>query len=238
MQKHVKGFSPLYVGGEDWYTALELRLRLRRLDRDVLARQVDRHARLAEVDRRPDAVQGFFHATQSQSTATLDGTSPFPVHRLLAGPDGPRTTARLVHVLHRQGSTRTDEAVRDAEPLSKGKAESRASSAFDPRGPGAEQLDVAGRRLDRRRSPSTRARKALEEKGKHPDAPTCWQQRQRAGLRSGSWFVPQANTGSDVSRNGNILKTMLAQIITGTLVPVKQPRKRAEQNIAQTLNES
>src|SRR4029079_8039861 len=22
MKKHVKGFSPLYVGGEDWYTAL------------------------------------------------------------------------------------------------------------------------------------------------------------------------------------------------------------------------
>jgi hypothetical protein len=37
--------------------------------------------------------------------------------------------------------------------------------------------------------------------------------------------------------NGNILKTMLAQILTGQLT-VKQAATVASQNIAQTLNES
>ena len=50
-----------------------------------------------------------------------------------------------------------------------------------------------------------------------------------------SWFVPQAKHWVDVE-NGNILKTMLAQILTGKL-SVKQAATVASDNIAQTLNE-
>ena len=48
--------------------------------------------------------------------------------------------------------------------------------------------------------------------------------------------MPQAKHWVDVE-NGNILKTMLASILTGTSDASNRPRKRASQNIAQTLNE-
>jgi N,N'-diacetylchitobiose transport system substrate-binding protein len=48
--------------------------------------------------------------------------------------------------------------------------------------------------------------------------------------------VPQAAHWVDVE-NGNILKTMLAQMLTGRLT-VLQAARAASQNIAQTLNES
>jgi hypothetical protein len=57
---------------------------------------------------------------------------------------------------------------------------------------------------------------------------------ERAAARS--WFVPQAKHWVDVE-NGNILKTMLAAILTGRL-SVVQAATVASDNIAQTLNES
>ena len=48
--------------------------------------------------------------------------------------------------------------------------------------------------------------------------------------------MPQAKHWVD-AENGNILKTMLAQMLTGRL-SVKQAATVASDNIAQTLNES
>ena len=66
------------------------------------------------------------------------------------------------------------------------------------------------------------------------DARTTARVNERAAARS--WFVPTAKHWVDVE-NGNILKTMLAQMLTGRLT-VLQAARAASQNIAQTLNES
>ena len=57
---------------------------------------------------------------------------------------------------------------------------------------------------------------------------------ERAALQS--WFVPAAKNWVNVE-NGNILRTMLTQILTGKL-SVKQAAATASDNITYTLNAS
>ena len=60
--------------------------------------------------------------------------------------------------------------------------------------------------------------------------------RSTTALRKASWFVPTAKHWVDVE-NGNILRTMLGQILTGQL-SVKKAAQTASANIAYTLNQS
>jgi N,N'-diacetylchitobiose transport system substrate-binding protein len=57
---------------------------------------------------------------------------------------------------------------------------------------------------------------------------------ERAAARS--WFVPAAKHWVDVE-NGNILRTMLTEIVSGKFT-VKQAATIASDNIAATLNQS
>jgi hypothetical protein len=83
---------------------------------------------------------------------------------------------------------------------------------------------------------STASETALEKKGNIPNATNLLgtSVNERAAARS--WFVPQAKHWVDVE-NGNILKTMLSQLLTNHLT-VAQAARAASSNIAQTLNES
>jgi N,N'-diacetylchitobiose transport system substrate-binding protein len=83
---------------------------------------------------------------------------------------------------------------------------------------------------------STASEKALEKKGNIPNATNLLGNSVNERAAARSWFVPQAKHWVDVE-NGNILKTMLGQLLTGRL-SVKQAAQTASQNIAQTLNES
>ncbi len=83
---------------------------------------------------------------------------------------------------------------------------------------------------------STAGEKGLQAKGNIPNATNLLGNSVNERAASRSWFVPQAKHWVDVE-NGNILKTMLAQILTGKL-SVKQAATVASDNIAQTLNES
>jgi N,N'-diacetylchitobiose transport system substrate-binding protein len=82
---------------------------------------------------------------------------------------------------------------------------------------------------------STQNEKALQAKGNIPNATNLLgtSVNERAAARS--WFVPQAKHWVDIE-NGNILKTMLSQILTGKL-SVKQAATVASDNITQTLNQ-
>ncbi len=84
---------------------------------------------------------------------------------------------------------------------------------------------------------STSAEKGLQAKGNIPNTTALLntaKPNERAALRS--WFVPAAKNWVNVE-NGNILRTMLAQILTGKL-SVKQAAATASQNITYTLNAS
>jgi N,N'-diacetylchitobiose transport system substrate-binding protein len=81
----------------------------------------------------------------------------------------------------------------------------------------------------------TASEQALEKKGNIPNATNLLGKSVNERAAARSWFVPQAKHWVDVE-NGNILKTMLAQILTGRL-SVVQAATVASQNIEQTLNE-
>jgi N,N'-diacetylchitobiose transport system substrate-binding protein len=82
---------------------------------------------------------------------------------------------------------------------------------------------------------STSAEKGLQAVGNIPNSTSLLntaKPNERAALRS--WFVPAAKNWVNVE-NGNILRTMLAQILTGKL-SVKQAAAAASDNITYTLN--
>jgi N,N'-diacetylchitobiose transport system substrate-binding protein len=234
MQKSVKGFSPLYAGGEDWYSALSFVF-----DYGGSIATTHAHKWVGTLDS-PKSIAGltafknFFDATQSKSTATLDGSNPYPYtvfsQGLTAANYGPAwyscctgakyktATAQFVMPSHTPGKPMpgflggSDLAV-PAESNAKAQAIQWIADFT-----------------------SNTNEKALEVKGNIPNATNLLGKSVNERAAARSWFVPQAKHWVDVE-NGNILKTMLSQILTGQL-SVKQAAKVASQNIAQTLNES
>jgi N,N'-diacetylchitobiose transport system substrate-binding protein len=234
MEKHVKGFAPLYVGGEDWYTALSF---VYDYGGSIAAKS---HGKWVGTLASKKSVAGlnrfkaFFKATQPKSTAQLDGTNPFPYtvfsqgrtaanygpawYTCCTGKKYKSTTGQFVMPSHTKGKAMpgflggSDLAI-PAQSGSKAEAE-------------AWVADFT----------STAVEKGLEAKGNIPNATNLLgaSVNERAAARS--WFVPQAAHWVDVE-NGNILKTMLSQILTGQL-SVKKAAQVADSNIAQTLNES
>jgi N,N'-diacetylchitobiose transport system substrate-binding protein len=83
---------------------------------------------------------------------------------------------------------------------------------------------------------STSSEKALQAKGNIPNATNLLGNSVNERAASRSWFVPTAKHWVDVE-NGNILRNMLAQILTGKL-SVKQAAASASDNIASVLNQS
>jgi N,N'-diacetylchitobiose transport system substrate-binding protein len=83
---------------------------------------------------------------------------------------------------------------------------------------------------------STSAEKSLQAKGNIPNATNLLgtSVNERAAARS--WFVPAAKHWVDVE-NGNILRTMLSEILSGKFT-VKQAATIASDNITATLNQS
>jgi N,N'-diacetylchitobiose transport system substrate-binding protein len=83
---------------------------------------------------------------------------------------------------------------------------------------------------------STSSEKGLQAKGNIPNATNLLGSSVNERAAARSWFVPTAKHWVDVE-NGNILRNMLAQILTGKLT-VKQAAASASDNIASVLNQS
>jgi N,N'-diacetylchitobiose transport system substrate-binding protein len=81
----------------------------------------------------------------------------------------------------------------------------------------------------------TASEKALQAKGNIPNATNLLGNSVNERAAARSWFVPTAKHWVDVE-NGNILRNMLAQILTGRLT-VKQAAQSASDNIASVLNQ-
>jgi N,N'-diacetylchitobiose transport system substrate-binding protein len=81
----------------------------------------------------------------------------------------------------------------------------------------------------------TASEKALQAKGNIPNATNLLGNSVNERAAARSWFVPTAKHWVDVE-NGNILRNMLAQILTGKL-SVKQAAQSASDNIASVLNQ-
>jgi N,N'-diacetylchitobiose transport system substrate-binding protein len=233
MEKHVKGFAPLYVGGEDWYSALSFVFdyggSIATFSHGKWHGTLNSKASIAGLTR----FKQFFKATQSRSTATLDGSNPFPYtvysqgrtaanygpawYTCCTGKKYAKATKQFVMPSHVKGQ---------AIPGFLGGSTLAIPSQSGSKSQAIEWLHDFT---------SNASEQALEKKGNIPNATNLLGNsiNERAAARS--WFVPQAKHWVDVE-NGNILKTMLAQILTGRLT-VKQAATVASDNIAQTLNE-
>ncbi|HKP18898.1 MAG TPA: extracellular solute-binding protein [Gaiellaceae bacterium] len=228
-----KGFSPVYIAGTDWYFAMSFVYDYG----GKIATQVS--GKWKGVLDSKQAIAGLtayknFFTAGSHASKTTDENRPTPysvyAEGLAASMVGPGwfsccvgdkykgTTAQFVMPSHEAGKPMpgflggSDLAV----PIGANKALAVDwIAAFT----------------------STSAEKGLQAVGNIPNTTSLLNTakvNERAALRS--WFVPAAKNWVNVE-NGNILRTMLAQILTGKL-SVKQAAATASENITYTLNAS
>jgi len=231
---HKKGFSPMYVGGEDWYSALSFVFdyggSIAKFSHGKWHGTLNSKASLKGLT----AFKRFFKATQPRSSATLDGSAPFPYtvfsQGLTAANYGPawytcctgkkykNVVKQFVMPSHTRG-----------KPMPGFLGGSDLAVPVQSNAKAAAIAWIAD-------FTSNANEKALEKKGNIPNATNLLGKSVNERAAARSWFVPQAKHWVDVE-NGNILKTMLAQLLTGRLT-VRQAATVASANIAQTLNES
>ncbi|HET7572742.1 MAG TPA: extracellular solute-binding protein [Gaiellaceae bacterium] len=232
-QNKKKGFSPLYVGGEDWYTALSFVFdyggKIARTHGGKWVGALDSKKAIAGLT----AFKKFFDATQAKSTATLDGTNPFPYTVFSEG----QTAANYGPAWYScctgaKFKTVTGQFVMPSH--TKGKAMPGFLGGSDLAVP--VQSNSKSQAIDWIADfTSTANERSLEAKGNIPNATNLLGSSVNERAAARSWFVPQAKHWVDVE-NGNILKTMLSSFLTGHLT-VKQAATLASRNITQTLNE-
>jgi N,N'-diacetylchitobiose transport system substrate-binding protein len=226
-----KGFSPVYTAGTDWYFAMSFVFDYG----GGIAQQVS--GKWKGLLSSPKSLAGlaaykaFFLAT-SRASKTTDETHPNPYDVYAQGqaasmigpswfsccvkPYGP-LTAQFVMPGHVKGQSipgflgGSDLAV----PVTSSKQALASDWIKD--------------------FTSTSSEKTLQAKGNIPNATNLLgaSVNERAAARS--WFVPTAKHWVDVE-NGNILRNMLAQILTNKL-SIKQAASSASDNIASVLNQ-
>jgi N,N'-diacetylchitobiose transport system substrate-binding protein len=232
-RNHAKGFTPFYMAGTDWYSALSF---VYDYGGSIATLSHGKwHGTLASKKSVAGltAFKRFFHSTSPKSASTLNEANPAPYtvfsqNRTSAifgpgwfscctGKKYAKLTGQFVMPSHRSGKSMpgflggSDLAV----PVqSNAQAEARAWIA-----------DFT----------NTANEKALQAVGNIPNATNLLNGTVNDRAAKASWFVPTAKHWVDVE-NGNILRTMLGQILKGKL-SVKQAAQTASTNIAYTLNQ-
>jgi N,N'-diacetylchitobiose transport system substrate-binding protein len=228
-----KGFSPLYIAGTDWYFAMGFVFDYG----GGIATQVS--GKWKGLLASPQSIAGLtayknFFTSASRASKTTDETHPNPYDVYAQGQAasmiGPSwfsccvgkkftsLTAQFVMPGHVKGTAMpgflggSDLAV----PVTSGNKQAASDWIKD--------------------FTDTQSEKALQAKGNIPNATNLLGSSVNERAASRSWFVPTAKHWVDVE-NGNILRNMLAQILTGRLT-VKQAAQSASDNIALTLNQS
>jgi N,N'-diacetylchitobiose transport system substrate-binding protein len=228
-----KGFSPVYVAGTDWYFAMSFVYdfggQIAKTSGGKWKGSLDSPQSIAGLT----AFKNFFLAA-SRASKTSDENHPAPYDVYAQGGAasiiGPgwfsccvgnkykSTTAQFVMPSHQKG-----------QPMP---GFLGGSNLAVPQSSGNKALATDWLKD----FTSTDNEKALQAKGNIPNATNLLgtSVNERAAARS--WFVPAAKHWVDVE-NGNILRNMLAQILTGKL-SVKQAAASASDNITSVLNGS
>ena len=228
-----KGFSPVYIAGTDWYVAMGFVFDYG----GGIASQVSGNWK--GLLSSPKSVAGLtaykkFYLATSRAAKTTDETHPNPYDVYAQGQAasmiGPSWFSCCVGKKY-TGST--------AQFVMPGHLKGQAIPGFL----GGSDLAVPGTSSNKALASdwikdftSTSSEKALQAKGNIPNATNLLgaSVNERAAARS--WFVPTAKHWGDVE-NGNILRNMLAQILTGKL-SIQQAASSASDNIASVLNQS
>jgi N,N'-diacetylchitobiose transport system substrate-binding protein len=231
--KSVKGFSPVYMAGTDWYFAMSFVYdyggTIARTHAGKWVGALDSKQAIAGLT----AWKNFFKVA-SKAPATSDENKPAPYDVYSQGAAGSiigpgwfsccvgakfkTTTAQFVMPSHTAGK---------AMPGFLGGSDLAVPAPSKNVALGADWI---------KDFTSTDAEKGLQSKGNIPNATSLLgtSVNERAAARS--WFVPAAKHWVDVE-NGNILRNMLAQILRGKLT-VAQAASSASDNITSVLNGS
>jgi len=227
-----KGFSPVYIAGTDWYVAMSFVFDYG----GGIATQVS--GQWKGLLASPKSIAGltawknFFLAT-SRASKTTDEAHPNPytvyAQGLVASMVGPSwytccvgkqytaSTGQFVMPGHVKGQSM---------PGFLGGSDLAVPVTSSNKALGAEWIQDFT---------STASEKTLQAKGNIPNATNLLGSSVNERAAARSWFVPTAKHWVDVE-NGNILRNMLQQILTGKL-SVKQAAQSASDNIASVLNQ-
>ena len=228
-----KGFSPVYIAGEDWYVAMgfvfdyggNIATRISGKWKGAL----DAPKSVAGLT----AFKNFFNAASRASKTTIETQpNPYDVYAqgLAASIVGP---AWFTCCVGKQYTGVTGQFVMPSH--TKGQVMPGFLGGSDLAVPVGADKALAEDWI--RDFTSNAAEKALEQKGNIPNTTTLFDSskiNERAAARS--WFVPTAKHWVDIE-NGNVLRTMLAEILTNKY-SVKQAATFASDNITSTLNQS
>ena len=190
-----KGFSPVYIAGPDWYVAMSFVYDYGGQIAVTRQRQVGRHARLAEVDRRPDRIQELLRRRLSREQDDGRGAS-VPVHGLRPGPRRRDARRRVGHAAASATSTRSVSTQFVMPSHTKGKPMPGFLGGSRPRRAGRRQQG-ARRSTGSRPSPSTASMRALQAKGNIPNATNLLGNSVNERAAANSWFVP---TGEELGQ--------------------------------------
>jgi N,N'-diacetylchitobiose transport system substrate-binding protein len=226
-----KTFSPVYIAGTDWYVAMgfvyDYGGRIAAISRGQWVGTLDRKPAIAGLT----AYKNFFLAASRASKTTIETRpNPYDVYAQgnAASMIGPTWFTCCVGDKYK-GAT--------AQFVMPGHVKGQAMPGFL----GGSDLAVPVTSSNKNEAADwikdftdTTSEKALQAKGNIPNATNLLSTsiNERAATRS--WFVPTAKHWVDVE-NGNILRNMLAQILTNKLT-VQQAARSASDNIASVLN--
>jgi N,N'-diacetylchitobiose transport system substrate-binding protein len=228
-----KGFSPMYIAGTDWYVAMGFVFDYG----GGIAQQVS--GKWKGLLNSPKSIAGLaaykaFYLATSRASKTTDETHPNPYDVYAQGQAasmiGPSWFSCCVGKKY-NGST--------AQFVMPGHVKGQAIPGFL----GGSDLAVPGTSSNKALAAdwikdftSTSSEKTLQAKGNIPNATNLLGSSVNERAAARSWFVPTAKHWVDVE-NGNILRNMLAQILTGKL-SIQQAAASASDNIASVLNQS
>jgi N,N'-diacetylchitobiose transport system substrate-binding protein len=225
-----KRFSPVYIAGTDWYFAMSFVYdyggQIASFKSGKWTGRLDSPRAKAGLA----AYKSFFNATSRASkTGTEDRPQPYDVYAQgnAASIVGPAWFSCCVGKF----KNATKQFVMPSHTAGKGMPGFLGGSDLAvPNGSNDKALAKDWIRI----FTSTESEKGLQAKGNIPNATNLLGNSVNERAAQRSWFVPTAKHWVDVE-NGNILRTMLARILTGKNT-IAQATSIASDNIALTLN--
>lgn len=228
-QNKEKAFSPVYIAGKDWYVAMSF--------------VYDRGGQIAKFFKgkwkgtldAPKAIAGLtayknFFLAASRAPKTADEARPFPytvyAQGLVASMPGPAWFSCCV------GDYKNVTKQFVMPGYQKGQPMPGFLGGSDLAVPIGADKTLAAAWI--RAFTDTASQRALQAKGNIPNATNLLGNSINEQAAKRSWFTPQSKNWVKVEQ-GNILRTMLSQILTGKLT-VKQAAAAASENITDTLN--
>jgi N,N'-diacetylchitobiose transport system substrate-binding protein len=224
-----KGFSPVYIAGPDWYTAMNFVF-------DYGGQiAVTRKGKWVGTLDSPRSVAGLtawknFWTATSRASKTQDEAHPFPYTVYAQGLVGAMPGASWVTCCIGKYANVSKQFVMPSHTPGKSMPVFLGGSSLAV--PIGANKALAADWM--KAFTSTAAMKSLQAKGVVPNATSLLGNSITERAAANSWFVPQAKNWVNIE-NGNVLRSMLTQILTGKLT-VKQAATFASQNITSTLN--